>query len=99
MPSDLHLLLTGFAALVVVLALVWAGSYAARFTGLAPRRTGGRVLAVRDAIALDSRRRLVLVQCGHRGIVLLTGGSRDLVVGWLDESAPPAPASQQGPEG
>lgn len=94
MPSDLHLLLTGVAALAIVLGLVWAGSYAARFSGLAPRRTSGRLLAVRDAVALDSRRRLVLVQCGPRAVVLLTGGSQDLVVGWLDQTSEDSPVPQ-----
>jgi flagellar protein FliO/FliZ len=80
-------LLTAIAALVVVLALVWAGARAARFTGLAPRSSSGRILAVQDAIALDSRRRLLVVRCGTRDVVLLTGGAQDLVVGWLAQQS------------
>jgi flagellar protein FliO/FliZ len=92
-------LLTAVAALVVVLALVWAGARAARFTGLAPRSSNGRILAVRDAIALDSRRRLVVVRCGARDVVLLTGGAQDLVVGWLTQpsSAAGGQPSEAGP--
>ena len=80
-------LFTAVAALVVVLALVWLGARAARLTGLAPRPTGTRMLALQDAIALDSRRRLLVVRCGTRDVVLLTGGGQDLVVGWLDQQA------------
>ncbi len=76
-------LFTAVAALVVVLALVWLGARAARMTGLAPRPAGTRLLALRDTIALDSRRRLLVVRCGARDVVLLTGGAQDLVAGWL----------------
>ena len=30
------------------------------------------------------RRRLLLVHCGERRVLLLTGGAQDVVVGWLD---------------
>jgi flagellar protein FliO/FliZ len=76
-------LLTAVAALAVVLALVWLGARAARLTGLAPRPAGARILALQDTIALDSRRRLLVVRCGARDVVLLTGGGQDVVVGWL----------------
>jgi flagellar protein FliO/FliZ len=76
-------LLTAVAALGGVLALVWLGARAARLTGLAPRPAGRRILALQDAIALDSRRRLLVVRCGARDVLLLTGGAQDLVVGWL----------------
>jgi flagellar protein FliO/FliZ len=78
-------LLTAIAALVVVLALVWLGARAARLTGLAPRPMGTRILALQDALALDSRRRLLVVRCGARDVVLLTGGGQDLVVGWMPQ--------------
>ncbi len=78
-------LLTAVAALVVVLALVWLGARAARFGGLAPRRSGARILMVQDVIALDSRRRLHVVRCGARDVVLLTGGGQDVVVGWMPQ--------------
>jgi len=80
-------LLTAGAALVVVLALVWVGARAARFSGLAPRRSGARILTVQDVIALDGRRRLLVVRCGARDVVLLTGGGQDVVVGWLPQQS------------
>jgi flagellar protein FliO/FliZ len=80
-------LLSAGAAFVVVLALVWLGARAARLTGLAPRPAGARMLTLQDAIALDSRRRLLVVRCGGRDVVLLTGGAQDLVVGWLAQQS------------
>lgn len=47
-------LLAAVAALGVVLALVWLGARAARLTGLAPRPSGARMLALQDTIALNS---------------------------------------------
>jgi flagellar protein FliO/FliZ len=85
-------LVTAVAALAVVLALVWAGARVARLSGLAPRPAGARLLALRDSLALDSRRRLLVVHCGARDVVLLTGGAQDLVVGWLDPPAGGAPS-------
>jgi flagellar protein FliO/FliZ len=94
-------LLTAIAALVLVLALVWLGARAARFAGLAPRPTGARSLMLRDALALDSRRRLLVVRCGARDVVLLTGGAQDLVVGWLPRQSSEAsdPAAEAEPAG
>jgi len=45
-------------------------------------RTGP--LRLEQALALDARRRLLLVHCGERRVLLLTGGAQDVVVGWLD---------------
>ena len=79
--------LTALAALAAVLALVWLASRAARWGGLAPRRAAGRRLEVQDALALDGRRRLTLVRCDDRSVLLLTGGAQDLVVGWTEQSS------------
>lgn len=58
---------------------------------LAPRtrvaRPRDRTLVVKDTVALDARRRLHLVDCGTRQVLLLTGGERDVVVGWPDGPA------------
>jgi hypothetical protein len=45
-------------------------------------------LALVQSIALDPRRRVSLLRCGDRHVVVLTGGGSDVVVGWLDD--PPA---------
>jgi flagellar protein FliO/FliZ len=83
-PSSL---LTVLASLVAVLALVWAGSRLARFSGYAPRQCGSRLLTIQDSIALDSHRRLLVVRCGTRDVMLLTGGAQDVVLGWLSQSS------------
>lgn len=78
-------LLTAVAALAAVLVLIWLASRAARLAGFAARTPGGsRLLVVRDTLALDARRRLHLVRCGDRQVLLLTGAGQDLVVGWVD---------------
>jgi flagellar protein FliO/FliZ len=87
MASPFATTLTALAALAVVLGLVWLASRAARWGGLAPRQTGPRRLVVQDAIALDARRRLTLVRCDDRSVLLLTGGAQDVVVGWLKQSS------------
>jgi flagellar protein FliO/FliZ len=94
MLLGLNSLLTAVAALAVVLVLVWAAARALRFSGLAPHRTDGRILTVRDTVALDSRRRLHVVRCGARDVVLLTGGGQDVVVGWMPD--PKAAVSGHG---
>jgi flagellar protein FliO/FliZ len=85
MASPFATTLTALAALALVLALVWLASRAARWGGLAPRQTGPRRLVVQDAIALDARRRLTLVRCDDRCVLLLTGGAQDVVVGWVTQ--------------
>jgi len=54
---------------------------------------GGGALALEQVLSLDPRRRLCLVRCGARKVLLLVGGPQDCVVGWLDpedSGAPPA---------
>ena len=43
----------------------------------------GRHLVLRESLALDPRRRVHLVECGDRRVLLLTGGQQDVVIGWL----------------
>jgi flagellar protein FliO/FliZ len=85
MLSNSTSLLTAVAALAAVLALIWLAGRAARLAGWARRpAAGGRLLSVEDVIALDARRRLHLVRCADRQVLLLTGVGQDLVVGWID---------------
>jgi flagellar protein FliO/FliZ len=81
---------TAIAALAAVLALICLAGRLARGGGLAQRPAAGRLLAVEDVLALDGRRRLHLVRCDQRRLVLLTGGAQDIVVGWLDPENPAA---------
>ena len=73
------------AALCAVIGLILLAQRAARWGGLAPRPPGpGGRLRLVEAIALDPRRRLTLVRCDGREVLLLTGGPQDLVIGWTD---------------
>ena len=76
--------LTALGALSVVLGLVWLGARGVRATGLA-RPGAGRRLLLREALALDRTRRLHLVACDGRDLLLLTGGGADVVVAWLPD--------------
>ncbi|MGX9962792.1 hypothetical protein ACVFYP_05685 [Roseomonas sp. F4] len=79
--------LTAAAALVAVLAALLLAGRAARAAGMGAR--AGRRLALEETLALDGRRRVMLLRCDGRGLLLLTGGTQDVVLGWLpDESAP-----------
>lgn len=53
--------------------------------GRSGRGAAGRRLAVEEALPLDARRRLLLVRCDGRALLLLTGGTQDAVIGWLPE--------------
>jgi flagellar protein FliO/FliZ len=75
--------LTALAALAAVLVLVWLAARGAQWAGIARSRPSGRLIAVEDQIALDSRRRLLLIRCADRQVLLLTGGTSDIVVGWM----------------
>lgn len=81
--------LTVVVALVAVLGLIWLVGRAARFGGMARRPATGGLLSVQDVLALDARRRLHLIKCDERRVLLLTGGAHDVVVGWLDREQPP----------
>lgn len=78
-------ILTAVGALVGILAVI---GLAARLwqTGFMHRQTtNSRTLVLRETVALDPRRRLHLVQCGERRVILLVGGSQDVVVGWMPD--------------
>ena len=79
-------LLVALLALFGVIGLVLLARRAAlRLPGLAVGAARGGPLRLEQSLALDARRRLLLVRCGQRRLVLLTGGPADAVVGWLDE--------------
>jgi flagellar protein FliO/FliZ len=92
MPANITAttMLLSAAALALVLGLIWLAQRAAR-AGLLPRHLAPAAEAGRLALvsvqALDPRRRLLLVRCDGRHVLLLTGGPQDLVVGWMEEQA------------
>jgi flagellar protein FliO/FliZ len=84
--------LTAGLALVFVLGLILLLARLLRATGLAPQ-TGGQRLQMREVLALDARRRLIILRCDGREILLLTGGPQDLCLGWI----PPKDEEQSQP--
>lgn len=70
-------------ALIGVLLLVVISARLARLGRWSSHPRSGRTLVLQESIALDTRRRLHLVQCGEKHVVLLTGGTQDVIVGWL----------------
>ena len=83
MPLDPSLGLKALAALVAVVLLAFAALRALRATMGAAKSGGGRRLAVQEVLALDPKRRLVLVRCDGRDLLLLTGGAGEVSLGWL----------------
>lgn len=86
MLPSLASLLTAGAALAGVIALILGAQFAVRRYGPAARiapAQSGRLLAIEERLAIDPRRRLLLVRCGERRVLLLTGGAQDIIIGWL----------------
>ena len=81
MTIDSGLWLQAAGALAAILLLLALGARGLRWGGLATRP--GRRLAVQEVLALDSRRRLLLLRCDGREVLLLTGGGQDALLGWL----------------
>ena len=87
---------TAAAALVLVLGLIWLAARAARLFGPwqgRPVNAAVRRLVIRQTLALDRTRRLHVVRCDDRELLILTGGPGDLMLGWL----PPLPPGAEGP--
>lgn len=85
---DAPSVITVTAVLAGVVVLICLAGRLARLGGLARRPAGGRSLRVEDVLALDTRRRLHLVRCEGRRVLLLTGGAQDIVVGWVEAQEP-----------
>ncbi len=82
MSALLQAILTTGAALGAVVGLIVLAGRGARMLRLA-RPSAGRRIVLREALALDRTRRLHLVACDGRELLLLTGGQTEQVVAWL----------------
>ncbi|MCQ8279514.1 flagellar biosynthetic protein FliO [Acetobacteraceae bacterium KSS8] len=80
-------LLSATGALVLVVGLIFLLRWGAPL--LRPRLSGahGARLVVAAQLALDAKRRLVLVQCDGQQLLVLSGGATDVLL-----PLPPAPA-------
>lgn len=86
-PLDPATLLRAALALLAVVGLALLLARLAKRGGLggATALSGpNRRLVVEQALALDPRRRLVLVRCDGREGLILTGPAGDAWLGWLD---------------
>jgi flagellar protein FliO/FliZ len=86
--STIALAIGALALVLGVLAITQ--HLAARFK--LPQRLAGatgtaRTLAIEQTLALDPRRRLLLIRCDGRQLLLLTGGPEDLLIGWMEPRA------------
>ncbi len=72
--------------LIGILAIMVAASRLLPFGWQRSQPRPGRTLALRESIALDPRRRIHLVECGQKRVLLLTGGEQDLVIGWMPDA-------------
>lgn len=89
-------------ALIFVVGLILAVAWALRRFGPGALQAAGgtrrkRRLALVESLAIDARRRLVLVSRDGREHLLLIGGGTDVVVE-SGPAAPPAEADEGGPE-
>ena len=88
MLLDPFLAFKALVALGAVALLAFAVQRALRaFAPGAARPGARRRLAIREVLPLDPKRRLVLVRCDGRDLLLLTGGADDVPLGWLPDAA------------
>ena len=89
MTLDPSLGLKALVALGAVVLLAFAALRALRAVAPGATKPGTRRrLSVREVLPLDPKRRLVLVRCDGRDLLLLTGGAGDVPLGWLPGAAP-----------
>jgi hypothetical protein len=70
------------AALAVVVLLVLLAGRGARMLPVVKRAEGQAAVRLRGTLALDTRRRLHLVEADGRQALVLTGGGQDVLIPW-----------------
>ncbi|GAA0605811.1 hypothetical protein GCM10009416_49010 [Craurococcus roseus] len=94
MTLDPSLVLKALVALGAVVLLAFAALRALRAVAPGAAKPGARRrLSVHEVLPLDPKRRLVLVRCDGRDLLLLTGGAGDVPLGWLPADAAPGDAA------
>jgi flagellar protein FliO/FliZ len=86
----IHDLALAVASLSGVLGLIWLIQRGLRLGGVARFRPGpatGRLRVV-QSLPIDSRRRLVLLACDDREVLVLTGGPTDVPLGLVGGGKP-----------
>ncbi len=78
-------------ALALVLAVAFCAAWLMRKLGLArPSRTGSHITVV-DSLQIDPRRRLVLISCEGRQVLLALGGGSDILLATWPVAQEPSP--------
>lgn len=89
MTFSLNTAITAGAALCAVIGLVLLAARVTRWLGFGrPARSRLRLqarLAPQASLPLDRTRTIHIIRCDGRDLALLTGGSADLLLGWLPE--------------
>ena len=75
--------LSAIAALAFVVCLIWLAGRALRIARAASHPLSGKRMAITDSLALGPRKRLLLISCDGNDLLLLTGGTQDVLLGWL----------------
>jgi len=100
MSSSLNTAITAGAALCAVIGLVLLAARVARWLGFgrqAPLRMRPQArLMAQASLPLDRIRTVHIIRCDGREVALLTGGSTDLLLGWLPDDRSDAPATVAG---
>jgi len=78
-------LLPAALTLAAVIGLIWLAGRIVGWGRFTPRPGTARRLSVQEVLAVDTRRRLLLVGCEGRRVLLMTGGAQDVVLGWLPD--------------
>lgn len=84
-------LLSAVGALALVLGLIVLLRFGSRYFKPGRLRDHGTPMVLVGHLALDARRRMTLVQCGTGQVLLLTGGTTDMMLAWPQ---PPAGESR-----
>ncbi len=89
MPASTLSIATAITALIAVLGLIVLVARLMRAVYPGTPADGGEGLAIRAVLALDQRRRVYLIGCGPRAVLVLTGGGNDVMLGWVPPDAAP----------
>ena len=91
MPLSPASLLTTAVALGAVLSAILLAAHLLRRTGLA--RPGAQRLRLQETLTLDRTRRIYLIACDGREMLVLAGPAGDAPIGWLPAPQPAPGAS------
>ncbi len=87
-------MLSAAGALGLVIGLIVLLRFGARFLGSRPGGSRDSRLMLAAQLAVDGKRRLLLVQCDGGQVLLLTGGASDVMLAWTPGAGVAPPSSR-----